>query len=196
MNKQKINKVIKYIGWKALGALVFVSVAGTSIWALAAFTEPTAGPSSSVQDFAKNIMGANNSDNDFDSSSVTANSDGSIVERLESLEAQIGATALSAVAGSNMTMGATAAYCRNLSATAEYAINESDTSTTYTDWRLGTIEELTNFIGMTTSTNVVWTATASGTNYNNGNLWRGVRMSDGYLYNFLYNASTSVRCVR
>jgi len=85
MNKQKINKVIKYIGWKALGALVFVSVAGTSIWALAAFTEPTTGPSSSVQDFAKNIMGANNSDNDFDSSSVTANSDGSAIERLEDL---------------------------------------------------------------------------------------------------------------
>jgi len=52
---------------------------------LAAFTEPITTPGNSVQDWAKNIMGANSADNEFDSSSVTANSDGSIVERLEDL---------------------------------------------------------------------------------------------------------------
>ncbi len=49
----------------------------------AAFIEPTVGPASSNQDFPQNILGANNADNDFDSSTVTANNDGSLIERLE-----------------------------------------------------------------------------------------------------------------
>jgi len=49
----------------------------------ASFIEPTAGPASSDQDFAQNILGANNIDNDFDSSKVIASSSGSIIERLE-----------------------------------------------------------------------------------------------------------------
>ncbi len=49
----------------------------------AAFTEPTTAPSSSDQDFPQNILGANNNNNDFDSTNVTANNDGSLIERLE-----------------------------------------------------------------------------------------------------------------
>ena len=194
MNKQKINKVIKYIGWKALGALVFVSVAGTSIWALAAFTEPTAGPSSSVQDFAKNIMGANNSDNDFDSSSVTANSDGSIVERLEDLESKASITAISAEAPSTYSLASAATYCRNLSATAEYTIDGSDTSTTYTNWRLGSIEELGVFVGVTTSTHRIW-STSAGVQY--AGQWTSVNMDSGSsVYHRINSTAEYVRCVR
>ncbi|MEA2112649.1 MAG: hypothetical protein U9P50_01590, partial [Patescibacteria group bacterium] len=39
----------------------------------AAFTEPTTAPSASDQDFTQNILGANNNNNDFDSSTVVAN---------------------------------------------------------------------------------------------------------------------------
>jgi len=49
----------------------------------AAFVEPVAGPASSNQDFVENIMGADNADNAFDSSTVGADADGSLIERLE-----------------------------------------------------------------------------------------------------------------
>ena len=87
--KKVIKKELQFIGRRAFSAsifaVVFVAVAGTSLWALAAFTEPTTGPAASIQDFATNIMGANNADNVFDSSAVTANADGSVLERLEDL---------------------------------------------------------------------------------------------------------------
>ena len=51
--------------------------------AYAAFVEPTATPANYNQDFTQNIMGANNADNDFDSSTVAANVDGSLIERIE-----------------------------------------------------------------------------------------------------------------
>ena len=154
MNKKKLKDISIFVGKKAfgasVGAIVFIAVAGTSLWALAAFTEPTAGPSASIQDFATNIMGANNADNAFDSSSVTANDDGSALERLEAIEGRMqGVTALSAKSTSGNSHSYAATYCRNLSATAEYAINGSDTSTTYDDWRLPTIEELAIFEGIT-----------------------------------------------
>ena len=49
----------------------------------AAFIEPTVAPASSDQDFLQNILGANNNNNDFDSTTVVANNDGSLIERLE-----------------------------------------------------------------------------------------------------------------
>jgi hypothetical protein len=87
-HNEKMQKVLKYAAWKMFGTLVVVCTAGGAIWAIAAFTEPTSGPADSVQDFAKNIMGANNADNGFDSSAVVANNNGSIVERLEYLESR------------------------------------------------------------------------------------------------------------
>jgi len=77
----------KAIGKMIMTTLVVLTVGGT-IWAIAAFTEPTSGPAASVQDFAKNILGANNANNAFDSSAVVSNADGSIVERLEALESK------------------------------------------------------------------------------------------------------------
>jgi hypothetical protein len=49
----------------------------------AAFIEPSSAPSVSTQDFAQNILGANNANNSFDSSSVAANKNGSIIEMME-----------------------------------------------------------------------------------------------------------------
>ncbi len=157
--KQGIKKELKYIGRKTFGALIFVAVAGTGIWALAAFTEPTITPGNSVQDFAKNIMGANNFDNAFDSSDVIANRDGSVVERLENLENQVqGPTAISAEQANNNLLAARVA-CYNLSTTAEYAIADSNTSITYTDWYMPEAREMERFVGMTASGSGLWTAT-------------------------------------
>ncbi|MFA4834214.1 MAG: hypothetical protein WC619_05230 [Patescibacteria group bacterium] len=55
---------------------------------IAAFVEPSASPADFDQDFTQNILGANNADNDFNSSLVTANRDGSIIERLKYLGSQ------------------------------------------------------------------------------------------------------------
>ena len=150
-----MKKEMQFIGKKFIGgsvaAVAFIAVAGTSLWALAAFSEPSSGPAASIQDFATNVLGANNADNAFDSSLITANGDGSVVERLENLESKSLATAISSESGSSMTYAQASAYCRDLSATAETAMDGSNTSTTYTDWRLGSMTELANFVGTTSS---------------------------------------------
>ena len=56
---------------------------------IAAFVEPSTGPADYDQDFSQNVLGANNTNNDFDSSLVTASSTGSIVERLEYLASRL-----------------------------------------------------------------------------------------------------------
>ena len=66
-----------------IGVIIIMCSIGVVFWAQAAFIQPTAGPTSSDQDFSENILGANNADNDFDSSLVVASSTGSIVERLK-----------------------------------------------------------------------------------------------------------------
>jgi hypothetical protein len=63
--------------------LIVTSLSAVFYTTRAAFIEPTSPPSSSDQDFAQNILGANNADNDFDSSLVVASSSGSIIERME-----------------------------------------------------------------------------------------------------------------
>lgn len=60
-----------------------------SFWVRADFVEPGFSPDSSDQDFAQNILGANNDNNDFDSSNVSAENDGSIIERLEYLSSPV-----------------------------------------------------------------------------------------------------------
>ena len=52
----------------------------------AAFIEPTFAPGDSNQDFAQNILGANNANNLFDSSLVTASGTGSIIERMQYIQ--------------------------------------------------------------------------------------------------------------
>ena len=78
---------LKFLGRKIMTTVILtvtvMITAGLAIWALAAFTEPVVGPAGSDQDYAQNILGANNADNDFDSSLVTASSTGSLIERLQ-----------------------------------------------------------------------------------------------------------------
>ena len=70
-----------------LGAVVAACVLGAVYFTRAAFVQPDFAPGASDQDFTENILGANNADNEFDSSSVASNADGSIVERLEYIQA-------------------------------------------------------------------------------------------------------------
>ncbi|MDA3840366.1 MAG: DUF1566 domain-containing protein [Patescibacteria group bacterium] len=65
-------------------------VIAAGYFAHGAFSEPTADPSASDQDFTENILGANSADNNFDSTSVVANADGSIIERLNYIKENLG----------------------------------------------------------------------------------------------------------
>ncbi|MDD5291148.1 MAG: hypothetical protein PHZ04_03455 [Patescibacteria group bacterium] len=87
MNKYNLEnesrQQLKKAGWQIITAIVLTLTAIITVYVYAAFIEPTVGPTDSDQDFAQNILGANNANNDFDSSLVTASSTGSIIERLE-----------------------------------------------------------------------------------------------------------------
>lgn len=90
--RKALVREARFYSRKIITTVIIVAAAGGTVWALASFTEPTAGPAASVQDFAKNIMGANNADNAFDSSSVISNKDGSLAERDEFAQQQVGGT--------------------------------------------------------------------------------------------------------
>ncbi|EKE21666.1 MAG: hypothetical protein ACD_7C00161G0011 [uncultured bacterium] len=82
---KKYQKPFVKLGWRMVSTIVLTLTAVSTFVAYAAFTEPTAAPSASNQDFSQNILGADNGDNSFSSSNVTANNDGSVIERLEYL---------------------------------------------------------------------------------------------------------------
>jgi len=91
-----MSKISELIKEKAIGfvfnlvsLLVIVVVLLLVIYVFAAFIEPSSAPSASNQDFAQNILGADNSNNTFASTNVVANADGSIIERLQDLLAKI-----------------------------------------------------------------------------------------------------------
>ncbi|MFA4833523.1 MAG: hypothetical protein WC619_01585 [Patescibacteria group bacterium] len=90
--KNQIKEQAKQIGWRAITTVILTLTAVVTVWAYAAFTEPLAGPNNSDQDFLQNILGANDNNNDFDSSSVVANNEGSIIERLEYIQGQASTT--------------------------------------------------------------------------------------------------------
>ena len=206
----QIKEFSKKILVKMLVAIILTLTVGGTIWAIAAFTEPTSGPAASVQDFAKNIMGANNADNAFDSGSVVANADGSIIERLEGINNKTsgdataanqnailgrlnGFNALSARSVAAYNIAGAANYCYNLSVVAEYTLDGSSTATTYTDWRLPTVSELAVFLGRTMDTNFLWAASVRDATLTN---WITLSLSDGTWTNDTYSRYSSVRCVR
>lgn len=81
--------------------VIVILLIGGAIWAYAAFIEPSSAPSASNQDFAQNILGADNADNSFASTNVVANADGSIIERLEFVQGRaVGTTDIGSVTGS------------------------------------------------------------------------------------------------
>ncbi|MFA4941221.1 MAG: DUF1554 domain-containing protein [Patescibacteria group bacterium] len=85
----KLKYQAKQIGWRIITTIILTLTAVVTVWAYAAFIEPSVGPSSSDQDFSQNILGANNADNDFSSSNVAANADGSVIERQEYLQTKV-----------------------------------------------------------------------------------------------------------
>ena len=72
---KKIKKIIIIV-------FAFFLTSGTLIVS-AAFIETLITAANSNQDSPQNILGANNSNNDFNSSSVVPNQDGSIIEMTE-----------------------------------------------------------------------------------------------------------------
>ena len=182
-----MKKELRFIGKKFIGgsiaAVAFIAVAGTSLWALAAFTEPTTGPAASIQDFATNVLGANNTDNSFDSSSVTANADGSVLERLEKLEAEVGGPTAITAEVSYRNLQEAIEGCLQLSTTAQYAFGQSNTSTTYTDWRLPTAEELEVFKPYSSDSSILWTNTQRPSTYSsaNGGTYTTLRPTNYYV---------------
>lgn len=160
MTKQKIIQELKKLGWKMITTVVLTLTAGATIWVYAAFVEPAAGPASSLQDFAQNILGADNNNNSFASTNVVANKDGSLIERQEYIanKSTWSVTALSALSGTAEHHQEAAIACYDLSAAAEYAM-DGDTTTVYTDWRLPAVEELAVFMGRSVSPDeYLWTA--------------------------------------
>ncbi len=103
--KKEIRLFLAKLSLKAINVVVLTIMAGFTIWALAAFTEPSVAPSSSDQDFAQNILGNNDSNNDFDSTNVAANRDGSLVERAEKLQTDIGAASDAAATSTTLFAG-------------------------------------------------------------------------------------------
>ncbi|MDD5071146.1 MAG: hypothetical protein PHQ42_00165 [Patescibacteria group bacterium] len=86
--KNFVKKIINFLNLKELGkkaivVIILTLTAVVTVYVYVAFIEPSAGPADSDQDFTQNILGANNANNDFDSSLVVVNNDGSIIERLE-----------------------------------------------------------------------------------------------------------------
>ncbi|MDP1709944.1 MAG: hypothetical protein Q8L21_03590 [Candidatus Komeilibacteria bacterium] len=70
-------------------ALIVIGTMAATFVVYAAFIESLVAPAASDQDFAQNILGANNADNDFDSSTVAPDVNGSIIERLEYIQSQL-----------------------------------------------------------------------------------------------------------
>ena len=91
--------------------------------------------------------------------------------------------------------------CRDLVASAAYAMN-GNTTTTYSDWKLPSVEELGQFIysGLPNTGHYVWTATPF---QNNSSFYIIVEIQNGAWTTETYNqngclpgATTYVRCVR
>jgi hypothetical protein len=89
MKKNKTTQPFATLGKRMVVAVILALATGGSFWAQAAFVEPATSPINSVQDFAQNILGANNADNNFGSSLVVANATGSIIERLQYIQANL-----------------------------------------------------------------------------------------------------------
>jgi len=90
--KVKIKTQAENLALRAITTVILTLTAVVTVWVYAAFVEPAVGPNSSDQDFAQNILGNNDANNDFSSSSVVANADGSLIERDEYTQTKIGSS--------------------------------------------------------------------------------------------------------
>lgn len=78
-------KFFKKITYYIFSTVVVISSVFITVYVYASFADHLSGYSQSDQDFEQNVLGANNSNNHFDSSGVSPNNNGSIVERVKYL---------------------------------------------------------------------------------------------------------------
>jgi len=69
----------------SLYAIVITLAVISTVAVYAAFIAPSDTPATSIQDWIGNALGANNANNAYDSTNVTGNHDGSVLERAEDL---------------------------------------------------------------------------------------------------------------
>ena len=130
--KIKLKAQLKSLTWRAITTVILTLVAVATVWVYAAFTEPTAGPNDSDQDFAQNILGNNDANNDFISDQVASNATGSIIERQQYLQTQIN-TNLDATVSSRL---AAASYVT------ERGTDNAALASNYTATRAGYLDNL------------------------------------------------------
>jgi len=125
----------------------------------------------------------------------TANTDVATKEYVDAAQGPRGpAVAISAETAGTYTHPNAAKYCYDLSATAAVAM-DGNTTTTYTDWRLPSVEEAAVFEGTIASSSYLWTATISP-DPASASMWIALALS-GAAWNQYGNASAQkVRCVR
>jgi len=87
---KSFNFFLRNLGRNIITTVILMLTAMGTIWVYASFTEPMSAPASSDQDFVLNILGTNDANNDFDSSLVVSDADGSIIERLEYISDYLG----------------------------------------------------------------------------------------------------------
>ncbi|MDD5290853.1 MAG: hypothetical protein PHZ04_01935 [Patescibacteria group bacterium] len=108
--KNKLKIQLKNFAWRAITTVILTLVAVATVLVYAAFTEPLVGPNDSDQDFLQNILGADNNNNDFSSSNVASNVDGSIIERQEYIQTGIGTSTDAASMSATLFAGQEAIY--------------------------------------------------------------------------------------
>jgi len=221
--KNQLKQQAKSLAWRAITTVILTLTAVITVWAYAAFVEPTAGPNNSDQDFAQNILGNNDANNDFSSSNVVSNADGSIIERQEYIQTGIGTSTdaasmstslfsgqqyivdnmdqsvsvrmISAISAGTYNLPNAVNYCRDLSAACAYTVDGSACPAgTFTDWRLPTAGELSLFLFLSTG-EWVWTHSICLFDASS-RYWMMLYLGGGF---FVYRAPTSlesVRCVR
>lgn len=92
-----------------------------------------------------------------------------------------------------MTLVEGANYCRTLNSTCDVRVDGTPCSAEpLTDWHLPSSDELTRFLGLTTSENYLWTRTQ----FNELDKYIILSLLDGSWGWAGYAASLSVRCVR
>jgi hypothetical protein len=93
-----------------------------------------------------------------------------------------------------MNLMSAAAYCRGLIAGCEYLSDGSKcNSDSYGGWRLPTADELTEFVGLSTSENYYWTTTPY---HGELNTYIVLSLLDGSWGYGGYSTETQVRCVQ
>ncbi len=143
------------------------------------------------QDNPGNILGANTADNLYDSSSVAANNDGSILERLEYLQGELGASVGASISADIAAIKAQtdeigAAVGASISADIAAVQAAVDTNATYIDTEVAAIKTETDKIGA---------ADGATTETLNGKLGTDTELADRSLYDIINGGGPAAAAV-